>query len=1089
MAKATAAIHETRLKQASARTAAATKRLNAMKFANEVPTWSAATLMTLEKAHPMVNGVRDIGLLQCHADEEANVQCTRMTNRGEYCTEHLDEHIGVRIAASTVCDGEGLFATRRFNKGDVIDWYYGDRMLRSALPMESRYATDAVEPGAPRAKAALWVIEGSRTNAGVVRLVNDPSGSPFSANTEMHFESISAINMYAMSRILPGQELLMNYGPQYWNGVDPTGAIRQSWLPAKPKTQQPTPSTEVDEHAARSQLIWLCRMMQEHVEDIDDETQEVARKATEVEASILVDSDVDEEIVDLTPDKPSAPLSREMQRKLDRRTRDKERRDLKKAADNLNKAAARVPALAAVGTTTTTVRKARFITTVPKESKTARQRILEQFVVTSRKMMQELDDAWLKGELALRPTTVVPKDVREARYAAETRAGVRRVQDKSEATQRAVYEGVNDVNRRDLDAEVPNPLFFSLPRDNEVLDHHIANKFDKNALLPETEHQKKGSIVIIDKDDAPSSGDEDDNDENYESDGGVVSLACSQPNAIASAETAVAAAATASVRITSTAVVVATAQLRVARARSRSLEPEMTNAERLRANSLQRDVTEAFDEHRKAVAALADFNTARKSAAKAALVNRALQLQTDCNAIVENANDEYVRDVKQLQRHIRQSQEALDVQTAVNGETFETALHNARGSCELITEARRELDVREAAAATSAEEIHILALRAETERQKKALVRNRDVVAAQSALNLARQKLAYDAYNAKQLEQYARDAQALHKSEQEVQRQAEVARLARLAVARDEEQLRTETARIASLEQQRYDEEAEYRASRQRLADALKVDADDATMQRALDVQDRADRLRQMKSTRERQAEMDEEYASTHRRRMVAGTGDKRRSHARSLTPEPTSSSQPIPTTERRADRPAAYIEEPSPTEEDERARNVQRLLDATASATAEYVSSSSGDMATTVERELREVPAKTRHLASIIVNLDPTAAKALAEEEEALAAQVIANAALVARGAELSQAAAVTLATAVAAPTMTETYTQLAATRLVTIQLQEEKEEEKKREEEAQQQRETTEAEVSRGDEVTAMQVDTEEAQEQTGELRAATQ
>ncbi len=134
------------------------------------------------------------------------------------CWQHTAIHDGLRVKPSHIQGaGKGLFATREFDRGEKITDYKGDRLTRAQL--EHRYPGNQLAQYAVRRTNDLY-IDARDTSAGVARYANHapqartnakladtrPPGGP------------PGVAIRAKRHIRPNQEVLVNYGRDYWDG-------------------------------------------------------------------------------------------------------------------------------------------------------------------------------------------------------------------------------------------------------------------------------------------------------------------------------------------------------------------------------------------------------------------------------------------------------------------------------------------------------------------------------------------------------------------------------------------------------------------------------------------------------------------------------------------------------------------------------------------------------------------------------------------------------------------------------------------------------------------------------------------------------
>lgn len=1022
-AEASAVTAKERLATSKAAEVRAVKRLAVMSAARNCPPLTKPGLQLLEKKHPLnADGVRNMGGMRC-TGEDNDGQCEEIVPLGELCPRHLSVAHGLRIGRSTVTKGNGLFATRTFQVGDSIEWYVGDALPAHLVPAKCKYAADAVDPKDKNAPVK-WCIDGSRTNAGVSRLINDATGSKFSANVGTYFESNTAVMVFAKEIIHIGQEILMEYGGTYWKRVDPDGKMRAAWNTSQVKVTQPMPSDADDQSAAYMQLLWLCWMKSQH-EDYDAPILTFGR-AQDSEADSQQGSDQDD------PDVVRAP--RQTDQKLTKRQRktlmdkaSKAIRDAKKREAERTKQAATAASPAAK-----VVRTAGEVTHGGAQTK--RQRAVAVAVEQGIAFELRLDSAWwaLQHENALF-VPAEPADLRRQRFADEAARGVRRPGDEADRVQRAVYTGVNDQfsfdgsPRLDAEAETENPPLRNIAIKDVALksaigkEYHVVNRFAKpmetvnagaaqagttpkrSALDDVVEIDLTGRTVdsrtsgetdIGDGDDDPVDDDSDDEDEQgFE----IVSSGDNNEKAreadIVRAPSTLAAAAAAADRTAAAAQDIIEAQRRVSRSRSKTPPLELTGPQRRRQASLAARVASSGEDHRSATEALAEFNKLRLMESKDRARTHADKMQSDCDAIIGLAFDAYDRDNRALQERIRSTRDQLIENQRSSVETFEELLARADGSREIIVQAQQELEQREYVAQTATLEMRLEETRADEGRRRLSDERNRQVARARAALSLATQQQLFNAAELAHMQVTAGQARQDLMDIKAAEDAAAMARLSTRIAAEGAEAVERAEAALIEVQKRRQVEEDAYQASRSALARQLERERLDAAIDADIAKADKEERASSMRRYRDKQRELDEAQDVEGRRRMMAasGTSTERRSRSRSpirgqvagpsavfATPRRGASTSSMPRTELRQ----------QPGQGDAQR---EEAVEAAANAAAEYVAT--GEVQTATSRALQTVPGTELELAIVASMIDPSLssrAVALAErgfdfEDEAL--------------------------------------------------------------------------------------------------------
>lgn len=162
----------------------------------------------------------DVQCQRCTARTATGARCTNRTCIGvPKCWQHLLRDSNLRIKKSTIRGaGSGLFAMKRrapgevlFRAGEVIAPYGGERMRK--VTVDRRYG----EYTAPYAiKLSPDRFENGACIRGVGAVANHaPSGI---ANAEFVTFPGSVAKLVALTDIVNGQEILVNYGGDYLMG-------------------------------------------------------------------------------------------------------------------------------------------------------------------------------------------------------------------------------------------------------------------------------------------------------------------------------------------------------------------------------------------------------------------------------------------------------------------------------------------------------------------------------------------------------------------------------------------------------------------------------------------------------------------------------------------------------------------------------------------------------------------------------------------------------------------------------------------------------------------------------------------------------
>ena len=160
-------------------------------------------------------GQIDMGAQRCVADTNSGCWCRLRTKHGCFCWVHRAARDGTQIKKSTIDGAElGLFARRRFKKGEIVARYTGDLI-----------ETDAGRDDANGFEGSHYVLElservavdAARTNTADGRMVNDPRGSGRRANVRFSVDQQrKRVTLRATKAIGVGEEFLLSYGRSFW---------------------------------------------------------------------------------------------------------------------------------------------------------------------------------------------------------------------------------------------------------------------------------------------------------------------------------------------------------------------------------------------------------------------------------------------------------------------------------------------------------------------------------------------------------------------------------------------------------------------------------------------------------------------------------------------------------------------------------------------------------------------------------------------------------------------------------------------------------------------------------------------------------
>lgn len=145
--------------------------------------------------------------------KDARGRCRRRTCVTQpRCWQHTQQVQGLRVKPSTVAGaGKGLFATKTFERNQTIAPYKGEKLTHAQL--ERRYPGDTVAQYVAQRGPDLF-LDARRTSAGVARYANHKR--PPQNNADLTAAPHNKVELEAKRRIRPGQEIFVDYGPEYW---------------------------------------------------------------------------------------------------------------------------------------------------------------------------------------------------------------------------------------------------------------------------------------------------------------------------------------------------------------------------------------------------------------------------------------------------------------------------------------------------------------------------------------------------------------------------------------------------------------------------------------------------------------------------------------------------------------------------------------------------------------------------------------------------------------------------------------------------------------------------------------------------------
>lgn len=182
--------------------------------------------------------------MQCEATTLLGKQCANRTCKFlPYCTQHTKSILGVAVQKSSIEEaGDGLFAVRNFEAGDVISVYYGERMTEKAFNSRyggkaGPYGLESSAPGRMVMDAACFRSPGAYANDKSGRKERRPREDEYNAKyvqvnvkkiDKVHGKGIgteagSLMCIVATQRIIASPqnrvEIFVNYGQAYWDAA------------------------------------------------------------------------------------------------------------------------------------------------------------------------------------------------------------------------------------------------------------------------------------------------------------------------------------------------------------------------------------------------------------------------------------------------------------------------------------------------------------------------------------------------------------------------------------------------------------------------------------------------------------------------------------------------------------------------------------------------------------------------------------------------------------------------------------------------------------------------------------------------------
>ena len=155
---------------------------------------------------------------QCKGKTAKGERCKRRSQKSGMCWTHLAKEQGLKIKKSQIPGaGDGLYATKEWNRGNNITEYGGDRVeldnngndVRTGQPWRSQY-------GLQIKKHPLTFIDARKTNSAPGRYANTARGSEFRNNAQLVYDRNGRkAHVRAAQRIEPNQEIFVPYGNSF----------------------------------------------------------------------------------------------------------------------------------------------------------------------------------------------------------------------------------------------------------------------------------------------------------------------------------------------------------------------------------------------------------------------------------------------------------------------------------------------------------------------------------------------------------------------------------------------------------------------------------------------------------------------------------------------------------------------------------------------------------------------------------------------------------------------------------------------------------------------------------------------------------
>ena len=173
-------------------------------------------------APPILNQLPITVLAECIATDANGRECGEWVEKGNMCRRHSRAVLGVEVKKSLIAGaGDGLFATRRFERADVICEYGPGTIMTSEA--------FRLNPSAYGCRLWRGVLDCRRTDQGFARYCC-AANTERQVNAQLLSESKlvkrgsgSRVFCQATKDIEAGDEIYVRYGAAYWKEQAPGG--------------------------------------------------------------------------------------------------------------------------------------------------------------------------------------------------------------------------------------------------------------------------------------------------------------------------------------------------------------------------------------------------------------------------------------------------------------------------------------------------------------------------------------------------------------------------------------------------------------------------------------------------------------------------------------------------------------------------------------------------------------------------------------------------------------------------------------------------------------------------------------------------